>query len=188
MSGIYTIILVIHTILVLFLIGMVLIQRSDSDGFGLGGGGMSNFMTGRSAANAMTRTTAILAGLFICTSLLLASMTSRMASHSIVDKVIEQAPAKEATTPPAAAEGKAPADATKLEKTAPAEDKGEAAPAKKVVHEKAADKPAQEKAAEKPAGEKAAEPMDEAPAGEKEEAPQPADKPADKAPSVPRPE
>jgi len=102
----YTVILVIHTILVLFLIGLVLIQRSDSDGFGLGGG-MSNFMTGRSAANAITKTTAILAALFISTSLILAIMASRMTEHSIVDTAIET-----------------PADApavTKEEKIAPAE-------------------------------------------------------------------
>lgn len=95
----YTILLVIHTILVIFLIGMVLIQRSDSDGLsGLGGGGGNQFLTGRGAANLMTRTTAILAGAFMLTSLVLAVMAGRMNEGSIVDKVsaVEQAaPAKE---------------------------------------------------------------------------------------------
>jgi len=73
---------------VLFLIGMVLIQRSDSDGLsGLGGGGGNQFMTGRGAANFMTRTTAILATAFMITSLVLAVMAGRMTATSIVDSV-----------------------------------------------------------------------------------------------------
>ena len=67
---------------------MVLIQRTDSDGLGgLGGGGGNQFMTGRSTANFMTRTTAILAGGFMATSLMLAIMASHMTSKSIVDSV-----------------------------------------------------------------------------------------------------
>lgn len=82
----YTILLVIHSIIVLFLIGMVLIQRSDSDGLsGLGGGGGNQFMTGRGAANFMTHTTAFLAAAFMVTSLILATMAGRMNSGSIVD-------------------------------------------------------------------------------------------------------
>ncbi len=85
----YTILLVIHSIIVLFLIMMVLIQRSDSDGMGgLGGGGGGNqFLTGRAQANLLTRTTAILAGAFMITSLVLAVMASRMTEHSLVDSI-----------------------------------------------------------------------------------------------------
>src|SRR4051812_3411892 len=82
----YTILLVIHSIIVLFLIGMVLIQRTDSDGMGgLGGGGGNQFLTGRASANLMTRTTAILAGAFMISSLVLAVMAGRMTSGSILD-------------------------------------------------------------------------------------------------------
>jgi len=84
----YTVLLVIHTILVLFLIVMVLIQRSESDGMGgLGGGGGNQFLTGRAQANLLTRTTAILAGAFMITSLILAVMASRMTQGSIIDAV-----------------------------------------------------------------------------------------------------
>jgi preprotein translocase subunit SecG len=84
----YTVLLVIHTIVVLFLIMMVLIQRTESDGMaGLGGGGGNQFMTGRSAANFMTRTTAILAAVFMTSSLVLAVIVSRTTAHSIVDAV-----------------------------------------------------------------------------------------------------
>ncbi|MCE2927775.1 MAG: preprotein translocase subunit SecG [Rickettsiales bacterium] len=84
----YTILLVIHTILVLFLIVIVLLQRSDSDGMGgLGGGGGNQFMTGRAQANLLTRTTAMLAGAFMVTSIILAIMANRMTDTSIVDSI-----------------------------------------------------------------------------------------------------
>lgn len=83
------ILLVIHVVITIILIGMVLIQRSDSDGFGLGSGSGSNLLSGRSAANAMTRLTAILAAVFIVNSLILSVMASRHHRASIVD-VIEQ--------------------------------------------------------------------------------------------------
>ena len=67
------VILTIHTLIVLGLIVVVLLQRSDGGALGLGGGGGGGgFMTGRGAANALTRTTSILAALFFATSILLA--------------------------------------------------------------------------------------------------------------------
>ena len=59
-----TVLIVVHLIIVLALIGVVLLQRSEGGGMGLGGGGggVSGFMTGRGQANALTRATAILAG------------------------------------------------------------------------------------------------------------------------------
>ncbi len=66
------VILTIHTLIVLGLIVVVLLQRSDGGALGLGGGGGGGFMSGRGAANALTRTTSILAALFFATSLGLA--------------------------------------------------------------------------------------------------------------------
>lgn len=97
----YTVLLVAHTVLVLFLIMMVLIQRTDSDGLsGLGGGG-NQFMTGRAKGSLLTRTTAILAALFMTTSLVLAVMASQMTSSSIVDQVAQQPAAADAKAEPA---------------------------------------------------------------------------------------
>ena len=62
-----TIIIVIHLMVVIARVGVVLLQRSEGGGLGLGGG--SGFMTARGAANALTRTTAILAVAFFATSL-----------------------------------------------------------------------------------------------------------------------
>lgn len=67
-----TIVIVIHLLIVLALVGVVLIQRSEGGGLGIGGG--SGFMTARGAANALTRTTAILAIGFFVTSLALGIM------------------------------------------------------------------------------------------------------------------
>lgn len=67
-----TIVIVIHLLIVLALVGVVLIQRSEGGGLGIGGG--SGFMTARGAANALTRTTAILAIGFFITSLALGIM------------------------------------------------------------------------------------------------------------------
>ena len=63
------VIIVIHLMLVLAMIGVVLLQRSEGGGLGIGSTG--GFMTSRGTANVLTRATAILAGLFFLTSLLL---------------------------------------------------------------------------------------------------------------------
>jgi preprotein translocase subunit SecG len=63
------VVIVIHLMLVLALIGVVLLQRSEGGGLGIGSTG--GFMTSRGTANVLTRATAILAGLFFATSLIL---------------------------------------------------------------------------------------------------------------------
>ncbi|MBA4774736.1 MAG: preprotein translocase subunit SecG [Rhizobiales bacterium] len=68
-----TVLIVIHLMIVLALVGVVLIQRSEGGGLGIGGG--SGFMSARGTANALTRTTAILAALFFATSLGLGLLT-----------------------------------------------------------------------------------------------------------------
>ncbi len=87
-SPMQTVLIVVHLIIVLALIGVVLLQRSEG-GLGLGGGGsggVAGFMTGRGQANALTRATAILAALFFATSLTLAVMSHRSAApKSILD-------------------------------------------------------------------------------------------------------
>lgn len=132
------ILLVIHVIIASALIGVVLIQRSDTDGFGLGGGTGGSFMTGRATANLLTRTTAILAALFILNSLALSWMAAHNQQGSIVDTIsAEQA---EGTTP-LAVEKNAETDAI-----APALNRDEA-----MDTDKAAKKASAKKAAKEPA-------------------------------------
>jgi preprotein translocase subunit SecG len=64
-----TVIIVIHLMIVLAMIGLVLLQRSEGGGLGMGGG--AGFMSSRGTSNVLTRATAILAGLFFATSLVL---------------------------------------------------------------------------------------------------------------------
>jgi len=62
-----TVIIVIHLMVVVAMIGIVLLQRSEGGGLGMGGGG--GFLTNRGSANVLTRTTATLAAIFFATSL-----------------------------------------------------------------------------------------------------------------------
>ena len=66
-----TVLLLIHIMIAMVLVGVVLLQRSEGGALGIGGGGGGGFMTGRSAGNALTKTTAVLAACFFATSLAL---------------------------------------------------------------------------------------------------------------------
>lgn len=66
-----TVLLLIHVMIAVALVGVVLLQRSEGGALGIGGGGAGGFMTGRSAGNALTKTTAVLAACFFATSLAL---------------------------------------------------------------------------------------------------------------------
>jgi preprotein translocase subunit SecG len=73
MHSVYSVVLLtVHMMLAVALIGVVLLQRSEGGMGGLGGGGMSGFMTTRGSANLLTKTTRWLAGIFMATSLVLA--------------------------------------------------------------------------------------------------------------------
>ena len=94
-----TVLLIIHLFVTLALIGVVLIQRSEGGGLGIGSSqGMGSFMSGRGTANLLTRTTAILAVIFMGLSLALALLNrgSSGPAHSILDTPTPVAP----VTPP----------------------------------------------------------------------------------------
>ena len=67
----HTVLIVVHLLIVLALIGLVLLQRSEGGGLGMGSSGGGGFMTTRGTTNILSRTTGILAGAFFATSLLL---------------------------------------------------------------------------------------------------------------------
>lgn len=69
-----TVLVVIHLLIVVALVGVILIQRSEGGGLGIGGG--SGFMTARGTKNALTRLTAILAICFFATSIILVVVDS----------------------------------------------------------------------------------------------------------------
>ena len=83
-----TVLMTIHLFVTLALIGVVLIQRSEGGGLGIGTAqGMGSFMSGRGTANLLTRTTAILGTLFFALSLLLAILNKGTAGpeRSLLD-------------------------------------------------------------------------------------------------------
>jgi preprotein translocase subunit SecG len=107
-----TVLLIIHLFVTLALIGVVLIQRSEGGGLGIGSSqGMGAFMSGRGTANLLTRATAILATVFMLLSLTLALMnrgTTGVAGRSL----LESPPSSSSTPapqppPPAAPKGPA---------------------------------------------------------------------------------
>ncbi len=92
------ILFVLHILIAIALVGVVLLQKSEGGALGMGGGGMSGFMTGRSTSNLLTRATAILAALFMTTSVLLVVISNRQhAPRSILDQGAPTAPARPAT-------------------------------------------------------------------------------------------
>ena len=110
----HAVIVVIHLILAMALVAVVLLQRSEGGALGIGGGGgMGGFMTGRGAANLLTRTTAILAAAFIVTSLALAFLANRVPERrSILDQpASSSAPAPAAPSSPVAPAPAAPSAA-----------------------------------------------------------------------------
>ncbi len=92
-----TVVLVIHLMLAAALIGVILLQKSEGGALGMGGGGMSGFMTGRSTANLLTRTTAILAAAFFLTSLTLAYLAGNR--QPATDTLLAPPPSQSAPAP-----------------------------------------------------------------------------------------
>ena len=91
-----TVVLVIHILIAVAMVGFILIQRSEGGGLGIGGsgGGMGGFMSGRSTANLLSRTTAILATGFMATSITLSLLANMdRAPKSILDTPAASAPA-----------------------------------------------------------------------------------------------
>ena len=88
-----TVLMVAHLIIAVLLVGIILLQRTSEDSLGglSGGSGFSGIMSVRSSATFFSRITMILATLFIVNCLVLANLSLRQSSQSIVSKItIEQ--------------------------------------------------------------------------------------------------
>lgn len=131
-----TVLLVLQVFVTLALIGVVLIQRSEGGGLGLGTSqGMGSFMTGRGTATLLTRTTAVLAALFFILSIALA-MLYKHGGGSGAESILDHPPAAQApvTLPgakPVIPTAPAPSGMAVPLPTAPAAPKAPAAPATK---------------------------------------------------------
>ena len=90
------VLLIVFLFVTIALIGVVLIQRSEGGGLGIGSSqGMGAFMGGRGTANLLTRTTAVLATIFFALSLTLALLGHSSGGGGLL------APPPPATTAPA---------------------------------------------------------------------------------------
>lgn len=92
---------VVQALIAAALVGVILMQRSEGGGLGVGGspGGL---MSARGAADFLTRATAILATLFVVLSIVLAALAVRASSGRTIDTSLHRnaAPAAEASTAP----------------------------------------------------------------------------------------
>ena len=96
------VLLVVHMLIAIAMVISILMQRSSSDGFGMGSGSGNALFSSRGTANFLSRTTAILATLFIVSSLALTLLVNSGTGSSIVD-VVGESPAPAAAETPAEA-------------------------------------------------------------------------------------
>lgn len=100
----FTFLLVVQAIIAAALVAVILMQRSEGGGLGMGGS-PSGLMSARGAADFLTRATKMLAILFVGLSIVLAVLASVEHAPSEIDtSLVKQAPASDA--------GEAPAPAT----------------------------------------------------------------------------
>ena len=92
-------ILVLNIILAVLLVGVILLQRSEGGALGLGVS-QDNFISSRSASSFLTKTTAIIATLFIMTSIVLTIISKEeISSTSVLEKVEEEKDSSEPEIP-----------------------------------------------------------------------------------------
>ncbi len=93
------VILVVHLILAICLIGVVLLQRSEGGGLGIGGGG--GVMSGRTAATALGKLTWVFAIAFLATSITLTVISAQNSGGSSVLERVGNGPAAPTEEPAA---------------------------------------------------------------------------------------
>ncbi|MES2498394.1 MAG: preprotein translocase subunit SecG [Pseudomonadota bacterium] len=105
----FTFLLVVHIIVATALVGVILVQRSEGGGLA-SGGNAGGLMSARGAADFLTRTTSVLAGIFVVLSIVLAALASVERAPSTIDTSLvgktagtESAPAPVSNDPLAAA-------------------------------------------------------------------------------------
>jgi preprotein translocase subunit SecG len=98
--GIFHFLIVVQGIIATALVGVILMQRSEGGGLGMGGS-PSGLMSARGAADFMTRTTTVLATAFIGMSVALAFVAASQGSGEKIDASLKRVEAP--VTAPAAA-------------------------------------------------------------------------------------
>src|SRR5574338_518555 len=108
----FAFLLIVQTLVAVALISVILMQRSEGGGLGVGGSS-SGFMTARGAADFLTRSTSVLGGTFIVLSILLAAIAGATRQPIKIDTSLAGktgAPVQQSQpTPPPTAPANAPA-------------------------------------------------------------------------------
>ncbi len=117
--GLFHFLIVVQAIIAASLVGIILMQRSEGGGLGMGGS-PSGLMSARGAADFLTRTTTILATLFILLSISLAFVAAREGGTGGIDDTLQRTEVPTTQTAPAAGANAAPATPAAADKSAPA--------------------------------------------------------------------
>lgn len=112
----FTFLLIVQTLIAASLVGVILMQRSEGGGLGVGGSS-SGLMSARGAADFLTRATAVLGGAFIILSIVLAAIAGVSRESATVDTSLAKDQPFQSTQPVAPA---APGTAPATNETAPA--------------------------------------------------------------------
>ena len=109
----FTFLLIVQTVIAASLVTVILMQRSEGGGLGVGGSS-SGFMTARGAADFLTRSTSILGAIFVGLSIIMAAIAGASREPSRVDTslVNQTAPATVPGAQPVAPASQAPANET----------------------------------------------------------------------------
>ena len=100
----FTFLLIVQTLVAAGLVLVILMQRSEGGGLGVGGSS-SGFMTARGAADFLTRATSVLGGMFVPLSIALAAIAGTSGEPGKIDtSLARETPAN---VPPATAPGAA---------------------------------------------------------------------------------
>jgi preprotein translocase subunit SecG len=86
-----TVLLAVHLVIAVFLIGLVMLQKSEGGALGIGGGG-GNLFSARGVGNTLTRATAVLAAGFFATSILLTVLANHKGGSSITNIPVQSTP------------------------------------------------------------------------------------------------
>ena len=92
-------ILILNIILAIILVSLILLQKSEGGALGIGVS-QDSYISSRSAGSFLTKTTAVLATLFIMTSISLTVMTKdQFSSTSVLEKIEEKKDTSEPEIP-----------------------------------------------------------------------------------------
>lgn len=119
MSSLFLFLTVVQALVTILLVVVILIQKSEGGGLGVGGS-QAGFMSARGAADFMTRMTQVLGGLFVVLSIVLAALAVKNSSAQTVDDSLNRAVPTAPVSAPADPLGKTAPGANPVTPASPA--------------------------------------------------------------------